>query len=1250
MSLTLKLLLLLLVFSHHADSGSIVKFLPGFEGPLPFELETGYIGVGEEEELQLFYYFIKSENNPQEDPLLIWMTGGPGCSSVNGFLYEIGPLTIKIEAYDGNIPSLVPTTYSWTKLANILFLDQPVGSGFSYKRTPITDKSSDTLEVVRVHEFLRKWLDKHPEFFSNPFYVAGDSYSGKIVPALVQKISEENYRCCKPPINLQGYVLGNPVTNIVEELNNRIPYAHGMALISDELYEAMKKICKGNYVFGASRNTECLKLIEKFHKCTDNIHVYNILLSYCDMTSPDCLTYKFLLLSYWANDKRVQDALQVNKGSIEEWVRCSGTILYNKNMNSSLPYHINNSNQGYRSLIYNKLIRLARNRILAIEDEDGLIQRGDVAIGNTATTYFTKLFQSTRQPTEDYVQVFDGFQKRVTDEMNTELTRPVTEDEVRHAIFDIGPDRAPGPDGITGAFYQQFWPDIKEEILSEITLIFQRGAFQGPTNHTNICLIPKPDVPKSMSDFRPIALCNVSYKIISKILVGRLKKVLPGIISNTQAAFIPGRHIMDNVIIAHEMLHSLKRRKRWAKSYMTVKTDISKAYDRMEWQFIKDTMMQMGFNDTWIGWIMMCVETVTFSTLVNGVPTGTIIPHRGIRQGDPLSPYIFILCAEVLSHLFTRAAASKQLKGMKISHTGPTVNHLLFADDALFFCHAHQLSCTTILRLLSEYERVSGQAINLSKSAITFGAKVRDDIKSRLRHILNIHNDGGCGKYLGLPESIGRKKKEIFQSVLDKVKQRTRSWSHRYLSEAGREVLLKTVALALPVYTMNCFKLPKGTCAELNTIIANDWWSKGSDKRSVHWFSWKRMGLPKKEGGLGFRDIENFNLALLGKQVHRLFTNPSSLVAQLLKGRYFPATNIMEAGNGSKPSYIWRSLLDGRELVKKGLRCLVGDGANIRAFQDNWLDTHPPRSPRPISDIPTNIQLVKDLMLRGTNRWNMELLSQTIHAADVQEILKLPVSSSQLHDLIGWNYTKDGMYTVRSGYWLSTHLPDQIPIPPPSRNQHINEAIWKLQTAPKLRHFCWRIISQAMPIGSILQRRGIAQSIQCRRCGDADETPDHLFFGCEYAKQIWEDVGMAWVIRDSHGFYKEAGSGIGTSCTTVLEAELQALLMAVIYAWSKGYERIIFEGDNITVYNLVTGEDLQFGLFNRLSEIRHWLNKFREADIRWVHRESNKFAGYTRTYANKMTFATVKGGGHTAEYKPNESFIMFQRWISGQPL
>ncbi|CAF2061335.1 unnamed protein product [Brassica napus] len=348
---SLLLLLQLVLLIHDADSASTVKFLPGFDGPLPFELETGYIGVGEEEEVQLFYYFIKSERNPEEDPLLLWLSGGPGCSSISGLLFENGPLTMKLDAYNGSLPSLVSTTYSWTKLSNIIFLDQPVGTGFSYSRTSLHNKPSDSGEARRIHEFLQKWLGKHQEFTSNPFYAAGDSYSGMIIPALVQEISKGNYQCCNPPINLQGYMLGNPITEH-NGVNYRIPYAHGMALISDELYESLKRVCKGEYAYVDSRNTECLKLLEEYNKCTDRITLFIIQHPLCETETPNCYIYRYLLSTYWANDKTVRKALQINEESIGEWIRCNLDIPYNHDIVSSVPYHKNNSISGYRSLIF----------------------------------------------------------------------------------------------------------------------------------------------------------------------------------------------------------------------------------------------------------------------------------------------------------------------------------------------------------------------------------------------------------------------------------------------------------------------------------------------------------------------------------------------------------------------------------------------------------------------------------------------------------------------------------------------------------------------------------------------------------------------------------------------------------------------------------------------------------------------------------------------------------------------------------
>ena len=204
-------------------------------------------------------------------------------------------------------------------------------------------------------------------------------------------------------------------------------------------------------------------------------------------------------------------------------------------------------------------------------------------------------------------------------------------------------------------------------------------------------------------------LCSTHYKIIAKILTKRLQPLLPRIISPHQLAFVPKRAIGDNVLITHEILHYLRTSKAKIRCSMVVKTDMSKAYDRIEWTFLEAVLRRLGFHERWISWIMVCVTSVSYSFLVNGALQGKVKPSRGIRQGDPLSPYLFILCTEVLSGLCSKAQASGSLPGIKVARNSPPINHLLFADDTMFFTRSDQASSSALTALLAKYERASGQ-------------------------------------------------------------------------------------------------------------------------------------------------------------------------------------------------------------------------------------------------------------------------------------------------------------------------------------------------------------------------------------------------------------------------------------------------------------------------------------------------------------------------------------------------------------
>ncbi|XP_059647898.1 serine carboxypeptidase-like 18 isoform X1 [Cornus florida] len=382
---TTSCLVIILVLSGTAISKSIIKTLPGYTGDLPFNLETGYVSVGELDDVQLFYYFIESEGSPKEDPLMLWLTGGPGCSGFSGLVYEIGPLNFNTLDFDGNFPTFILNPYSWTKVASIIFLDAPVGTGFSYANN--TESSSimdDKISAAQTYQFFRKWLNDHSEFTSNDFYVGGDSYSGIVVPIIVQEIYKGNEVGRTPIIKLQGYILGNPLTSEHDDPNSRVEFAHRVALISDQLFKSAKTNCDGEYVNVDSNNTECVKDIEIITECIAQINRPQILEPTCSLKSPNsttqikwdrrfvgenptdflllssqqnsrlwCREYNYLLSYIWANDETVQEALHVREGTLKEWMRCNWGLAYTQTVLSSVAYHqYLLSNTNYRALIY----------------------------------------------------------------------------------------------------------------------------------------------------------------------------------------------------------------------------------------------------------------------------------------------------------------------------------------------------------------------------------------------------------------------------------------------------------------------------------------------------------------------------------------------------------------------------------------------------------------------------------------------------------------------------------------------------------------------------------------------------------------------------------------------------------------------------------------------------------------------------------------------------------------------------------
>ena len=284
--------------------------------------------------------------------------------------------------------------------------------------------------------------------------------------------------------------------------------------------------------------------------------------------------------------------------------------------------------------------------------------------------------------------------------------------------------------------------------------------------------------PELVSEFRPISLCNVLYKIFSKVLANRLM-VLPALIIEHQSAFTKS-HL---ILIAFETIHSMQNHRSGKEGYMAVKLDMSKAYRRVEWPFLEAVMKWMGFIERWIQLMMVGVKTESYSILVNGEPKGLIKPTRGLRQGDPLSSFLFMLRTEGLHGLISQATSQGELLGYSLCKNGPKLTHLLFANDSLLFCRATPQECEKVLEILDTYSQGSGQHINKSKTTIFFNRSTTLKRKQYIKDALGVPKIRRYEKCLGLPFLIGRRRKQALNSSKKKCgenfKDERRSFYHK---------------------------------------------------------------------------------------------------------------------------------------------------------------------------------------------------------------------------------------------------------------------------------------------------------------------------------------------------------------------------------------------------------------------------------------------------------------------------------------
>ncbi|KAG2667144.1 hypothetical protein I3760_15G097700 [Carya illinoinensis] len=603
-------------------------------------------------------------------------------------------------------------------------------------------------------------------------------------------------------------------------------------------------------------------------------------------------------------------------------------------------------------------------------------------------------------------KLFTSSTQRGTD-MKQQLEMEFVAAEVKVALKEMNPTKAPGPDGMAPLFYQKYWAIVGGDVARAVLDVLNTGSFPSLLNYTYVTLIPK-------------------KKKAELVLANRLKTILPQLISGSQY----------NVLIAYELVHFLRRKRQGRKD------------------FLETVMETMGFGAKWTSLLMLCVKSVSFSILVNGEPKGPIYPSRGLRQGDPISPYLFILCTEGLISLLQQADVKD-------------INHLIFADDSVLFCRATAQTNRNILHLLEVYEKASGQMVNKDKTSMVFSK-----------------NFWGVQQQ----QNYDKRKHQAFSELQNKVWTKLQGWKEKLLSQGGKEVLIKVVALLIPTYTMSYFKLPASLCSKLESLIARFWWGQRNEENKISWVSWRKMCKSKLHGGMCFKDLRTFNLALLAKQSWRILKEESLLLHQLYKARYFHSTSFKEAKLGANPSFVWRGIWEAKHYLLKGCKWRVGDGKAINIWSDFWLPNH---KLVPVLDSITQSQLnwkVSDLIDDRTRSWDVEKVRRCLPSREAEEVLHMVLTSVSRPDELIWEHEKSGQFSVRSAYRL--FLADA------ASNQEGEVSFREDQTTMWRKIWKMQVPTRGLPSLKNLLFKKVVTDAMCPWCRLEEEDTNHALLNC----------------------------------------------------------------------------------------------------------------------------------------------------------
>jgi hypothetical protein len=425
------------------------------------------------------------------------------------------------------------------------------------------------------------------------------------------------------------------------------------------------------------------------------------------------------------------------------------------------------------------------------------------------------------------------------------LIVPFTVEEIRRVVVESDGTKSPGPDGFNFSFYKRFWELVKGEVGTMFNQFFHSATLPRCFSSYFITLIPKVPSPTRIGDFRHISLLGSLYKLVAKALASRLSTVMDKLISSNQSAFLKGRQLVDGVVAVNEVIDAARKAK---KDCLIFKVDFEKAYDFVSWSFLEYMMQRLGFSLKWCRWIRACVCYGNLSVLVNGCPTEEVNIQRGLKQGDPLAPFLFLLVVEGLSGLVRSAEARGLYHGVKVGNSDLSISHLQYADDTLFLGEASMANLWSLKTILRCFELASGLKVNFAKSYV-MGVNVGAGFLGLAERFLHCRVGSVPFTYLGLPVGANPRLERTWQPLLQLLESRLGSWGNRYVSLGGRVVLLNSVLNAIPIFYLSVMKMPTKVWKHIVRLQREFLWGGTKRSGSIPWVAWSVVCKPKREGG-----------------------------------------------------------------------------------------------------------------------------------------------------------------------------------------------------------------------------------------------------------------------------------------------------------------------------------------------------------------------------------------------------------------